>query len=113
MEDLADSKLRDNTTCTLRSTEPNVVSFHNDNLITVDVVDLPAGAVVVSVVRRLSLKAPSGTCSDDDCAYAGVALQGHRQVPTHWLQPSAVRQWRVGWTEARLLRAEPGERLCA
>lgn len=50
MEDLADSKMRDNTTCTLRSTEPNVVSFHNDQLITVDVVELPAGAVVVSGV---------------------------------------------------------------
>lgn len=53
MEDLADSKMRDNTTCTLRSTEPNVVSFHNDQLITVDVVDLPAGAVVVSRCRDI------------------------------------------------------------
>ncbi|XP_034243418.1 uncharacterized protein LOC117646517 isoform X1 [Thrips palmi] len=53
MEDLADSKMRDNTTCTLRSTEPNVVSFHNDQLITVDVVELPAGAVVVSRCRDI------------------------------------------------------------
>lgn len=52
MEDLATSKLRDNSTCTLRSTEPNVVSFHNDQLITVEVVELPAGSVVVSRVRE-------------------------------------------------------------
>ncbi len=115
MEDLADSKLRDNTTCTLRSTEPNVVSFHNDQLITVDVVDLPAGAVVVSKgVPVLPARLPVSLRHSPLSAHpAGVPLQRHRQVPAHRLEPPALRERRVGRPEACLLRPQPGERLRA
>ncbi|XP_025833136.1 sushi, von Willebrand factor type A, EGF and pentraxin domain-containing protein 1 isoform X2 [Agrilus planipennis] len=40
--------LNNNSTCLFRNQEPNVVSFYNDQEIREDVVDFPAGAVLIS-----------------------------------------------------------------
>jgi hypothetical protein len=40
-----------NSTCTFRNTEPNVVSFYNDQQITEEVVEFPPGSLLVSYLH--------------------------------------------------------------
>lgn len=48
-EEIASNQLlNNNSTCTFRNQEPNVVSFYNDQQIREDIVEFPAGAVLVS-----------------------------------------------------------------
>lgn len=47
-EDLMASQTSSNNTCIFRNQEPNVISFYNDQQIREDVVEFPAGAVLVS-----------------------------------------------------------------
>ncbi|CAH0550197.1 unnamed protein product [Brassicogethes aeneus] len=42
------SDLNNNSTCTFRNQEPNVISFYNDQQIREEVVEFPAGAVLIS-----------------------------------------------------------------
>jgi hypothetical protein len=41
-----------NSTCVFRNTEPNLVSFYNDQQITEEVVEFPPGSLLVSYVRE-------------------------------------------------------------
>lgn len=41
-----------NSTCVFRNTEPNLVSFYNDQQITEEVVEFPPGSLLVSYLRE-------------------------------------------------------------
>ena len=45
-----------NSTCLFRNTEPNLVSFYNDQQITEEVVEFPPGSLLVSYVKEKNLK---------------------------------------------------------
>ncbi|CAG9821323.1 unnamed protein product [Phaedon cochleariae] len=47
-DDMMASQVMNNSTCIFRNQEPNVISFYNDQQIREDVVEFPAGAVLVS-----------------------------------------------------------------
>jgi hypothetical protein len=41
-----------NSTCVFRNTEPNLVSFYNDQQITEEVVEFPPGSLLVSCLYK-------------------------------------------------------------
>jgi hypothetical protein len=45
-----------NSTCVFRNTEPNLVSFYNDQQITEEVVEFPPGSLLVSFVKEKNLE---------------------------------------------------------
>jgi len=45
-----------NSTCVFRNTEPNLVSFYNDQQITEEVVEFPPGSLLVSYVKEKNLE---------------------------------------------------------
>ena len=45
-----------NSTCIFRNTEPNLVSFYNDQQITEEVVEFPPGSLLVSYVKKKNLE---------------------------------------------------------
>ena len=45
-----------NSTCIFRNTEPNLVSFYNDQQITEEVVEFPPGSLLVSFVKEKNLE---------------------------------------------------------
>ncbi|XP_017775518.1 PREDICTED: CUB and sushi domain-containing protein 3 isoform X2 [Nicrophorus vespilloides] len=47
-DDLGTPHINNNSTCLFRNQEPNVISFYNDQQIREDIVEFPAGAVLVS-----------------------------------------------------------------
>lgn len=63
-EDLmASQTLNNNNTCIFRNQEPNVISFFNDQQIREDVVEFPAGAVLVSRCVDIGKYAMIGECN--------------------------------------------------
>lgn len=45
-----------NSTCVFRNTEPNLVSFYNDQQITEEVVEFPPGSLLVSYIKEKNLE---------------------------------------------------------
>lgn len=45
-----------NSTCVFRNTEPNLVSFYNDQQITEEVVEFPPGSLLVSFVKEKNVE---------------------------------------------------------
>jgi len=45
-----------NSTCVFRNTEPNLVSFYNDQQITEEVVEFPPGSLLVSYDKEKNLE---------------------------------------------------------
>lgn len=64
-DDLLGSQNINNNTCIFRNQEPNVISFYNDQQIREEVVEFPAGAVLISRCVDIGKYAMIGKCSFD------------------------------------------------